>query len=67
MAFIAADKDGKIALFVNKPVRNTDENPAFCYWSRHIDDNGRFANVSKRICRDIIGKVLTWDDKPVKL
>lgn len=68
MAFIAANKNGNIHIFSDKPERHTPEIDILCIWTWHLKKPMRYAvRINKRICKGIIGEVLTWDHEPVRI
>jgi len=64
MAYIAADQTGEIHIFKMKPIRAYHS-----YWARNgkPTEANSFSKISKNICNDLIGKVLTWEDKAFKI
>jgi len=68
MAYIAADKNGDIHIFSAKPERHTPEIDVLCIWTYYLKTPMKYVTkVNKRICKTIVGKVLTWEDEPVRL
>lgn len=61
MAYLAVDKDGTEALFLEKPVRiNSLEQWAVDYTSECI-------KLPAGSCETLLGKELTWNDEAVKI
>ena len=60
MAWVAVDRDGDEAIFYTKPIKSNING----VW--HGEDYYSVALPSGTI-QQLIGKKLTWDDKPVKL
>ncbi len=68
MAYIAADKNGKIHIFFDKPERHTSEIDILCIWTYHLKNPMRYVvGINKRICKGIVGEVLTWDHEPARM
>lgn len=57
--WIAADNDGKIFMYSEFPER----------WSgEYVFESGsQYCLISSELCQKLIGKVLTWEDEPVKV
>ena len=71
MAWIATDEDGKIALYVNEPIRQDAKALSLGelagYWTRRDRDDGSWCVITKCQSDVLIGKLLTWEDEPVEL
>lgn len=61
MAWVAVDKDGKEAIFSEKPIRALN-----CFWAV-IDADTQIIEPPKGSIKKLIGRELTWDDEPVEL
>lgn len=60
MAFVATDKDGREIISFFKPHRSTEYQGVWYCWGSEI-------KLPKGSIRKLIGRELTFDDKPVEL
>lgn len=60
MAWIAADENGEIYIFIDKPKLNLIKT----HWET-VNTLG--CHLVKAQCEDLIGKVLTWQDEPFEI
>lgn len=59
--FIAKNKNGKILLSVNKPVRKDD------HWLPKITYTDEFSASCMYIPENILTKKLSWEDEPIEV
>lgn len=62
MAWLAVDKDGTECLFTKKPQKNIKDQ-MWCV----IALNAACIELPEGSIKQLIGRDLTWDDKPVEL
>lgn len=58
--WLAVDEDGTECLYDSKPIRTND------YWGKK-DRPTEFISLPKGMIQLIIGRKLTWKDKPVRV
>lgn len=65
MAWVAVDKDGIEAVFINKPIRRRET-----WWDEIELEDGCYDTevcLPKGSIKKLIGRELTWEDNPVEL